>query len=117
MGCSCSKRIEATVDVYRPAPASFAVFDINAIEEPWVEVMEEPPPLPAAPPVKEEKAGAVPVSILEKLSGVWRPRFLTLGKKSVRPLKTSSPPSADETRTEPRPVAQTGSNRSKKTYF
>lgn len=36
MGCASSKRIEANVDVYRPAPTSFAVFDINAIEEPWL---------------------------------------------------------------------------------
>ncbi|CAN4077548.1 unnamed protein product [Withania somnifera] len=36
MGCASSKRIEATVDVYRPPPTSFAVFDINSIEEPWL---------------------------------------------------------------------------------
>ncbi|CAM8995936.1 unnamed protein product [Rhodiola kirilowii] len=39
MGCASSKRVEvATSDVYRPAPASFAVFDINSIQEPWVKV-------------------------------------------------------------------------------
>ncbi|XP_028774733.1 uncharacterized protein LOC114731675 [Neltuma alba] len=38
MGCASSKRIESKVDVYRPAPASFAVFDINAIEEPWLKL-------------------------------------------------------------------------------
>lgn len=54
MGCASSKRIEATVDVYRPSPASFAVFNINAIEEPWVKAddtqqqhNEKPPHLPA----------------------------------------------------------------------
>ncbi|TXG50725.1 hypothetical protein EZV62_023249 [Acer yangbiense] len=37
MGCASSKRIEATaIDIYRPAPSSFAVFDINAVEEPWL---------------------------------------------------------------------------------
>lgn len=56
MGCASSKRIEAAVDVYRPSPASFAVFDINAIEEPWVKAddtqqqqNEKPPHLP--PPI------------------------------------------------------------------
>lgn len=66
MGCSASKRIEAAVDVYRPAPTSFAVFDINSIDEPWVKVVEDPAPAPE----KEEKAthGHVPAPILEKLS-------------------------------------------------
>lgn len=64
MGCSSSKRIEAAVDVYRPAPASFAVFDINAIEEPWVKGVEE------TPAAAEEKGGIVPVPILEKLSSL-----------------------------------------------
>ncbi|KAI9173837.1 hypothetical protein LWI28_007332 [Acer negundo] len=37
MGCASSKQIEATaIDIYRPAPSSFAVFDINAVEEPWL---------------------------------------------------------------------------------
>ncbi|KAK7318084.1 hypothetical protein RJT34_02782 [Clitoria ternatea] len=38
MGCASSKRIEAAAAAapYRPAPTSFAVFDINAIEEPWL---------------------------------------------------------------------------------
>ncbi|XWS50112.1 hypothetical protein CRYUN_Cryun12cG0060700 [Craigia yunnanensis] len=36
MGCSASKRSKATVDIYCPPPSSFAVFDINAIDEPWV---------------------------------------------------------------------------------
>jgi glutaredoxin domain-containing cysteine-rich protein 1 len=37
MGCASSKRVEATAPaVYQPPPTSFAVFDINAIEEPWL---------------------------------------------------------------------------------
>ncbi|XP_047333181.1 uncharacterized protein At3g28850 [Impatiens glandulifera] len=35
MGCASSKRVDVALDVYRPAPSSFAVFDINSIEEPW----------------------------------------------------------------------------------
>lgn len=36
MGCASSKRIKVAIDVYRPPPTSFAVFDINSIEEPWL---------------------------------------------------------------------------------
>ncbi|CAK8579359.1 unnamed protein product [Lathyrus sativus] len=37
MGCASSKRIDGTeVAVYQPPPTSFAVFDINSIEEPWL---------------------------------------------------------------------------------
>ncbi|CBI34507.3 unnamed protein product, partial [Vitis vinifera] len=63
MGCSSSKRIEATVDVYRPAPASFAVFDINTIEEPWLKVDH-------APEHHQEKPTHLPPLILEKLNAL-----------------------------------------------
>ncbi|CAL0312573.1 unnamed protein product [Lupinus luteus] len=38
MGCSSSKKsVEDTVaTAYRPPPTSFAVFDINSVEEPWL---------------------------------------------------------------------------------
>ncbi|KAG5249452.1 glutaredoxin family protein [Salix suchowensis] len=58
MGCSSSKRIEANVDVYRPPPSSFAVFDINSIQEPWIVVDNSAP----------EKTSNVPAPILEKLN-------------------------------------------------
>lgn len=62
MGCASSKRIKATVDVgYRPAPASFAVFDVHAVEEPWLTVDHKPQE-------PEEKPMHVPAPILEKLS-------------------------------------------------
>jgi glutaredoxin domain-containing cysteine-rich protein 1 len=62
MGCGSSTRIKATVDdAYRPAPASFAVFNINAIEEPWMVVDH-------APQEHQEKPSHVPTPILEKLS-------------------------------------------------
>ncbi|XVF53106.1 hypothetical protein PTKIN_Ptkin05aG0073000 [Pterospermum kingtungense] len=57
MGCSASKRSKATVDIYRPPPSSFAVFDINAIDEPWVKVEQAP----------QEKPTHVPSVIIEKL--------------------------------------------------
>ncbi|KAJ8555894.1 hypothetical protein K7X08_013390 [Anisodus acutangulus] len=61
MGCASSKRIEATVDVYRPPPTSFAVFDINSIEEPWLKggnnkaEEDEPEEKPAKVPQQLEK--------------------------------------------------------------
>ncbi|KAM2035461.1 hypothetical protein EV2_039447 [Malus domestica] len=36
MGCASSKRIEAAAVDYKPAPASYAVFDINSVQEPWL---------------------------------------------------------------------------------
>ncbi|CAA7031930.1 unnamed protein product [Microthlaspi erraticum] len=43
MGCTSSKQVKANVvaDVYKPPPSSFAVFDINAIEEPWLKLEPE----------------------------------------------------------------------------
>lgn len=38
MGCAGSKSVDASVvaaDIYKPPPASIAVFDINTVEEPW----------------------------------------------------------------------------------
>lgn len=62
MGCASSKTIDVATDVYRLPPSSFAVFDINAIKEPWL--MEED-----EPEEHEEKQKYVPVPppILEKL--------------------------------------------------
>ncbi|XP_021273980.1 uncharacterized protein LOC110409071 [Herrania umbratica] len=61
MGCSASKRSKATVDIYSPPPTSFAVFDINAIDEPWVKVEQ------AQQDNQEKKPTHVPAVILEKL--------------------------------------------------
>ncbi|KAK6947940.1 hypothetical protein RJ641_001413 [Dillenia turbinata] len=63
MGCGSSKRIEASVDVYRPAPTSFAVFDINAIEEPWRKLED-------ADKQHSKKTSSVPDPILEKLNAI-----------------------------------------------
>ncbi|XP_010667906.2 uncharacterized protein LOC104884902 [Beta vulgaris subsp. vulgaris] len=39
MGCATSKKVDATTPyIYRPPPSSFAVFDINSIEEPWLKL-------------------------------------------------------------------------------
>lgn len=63
MGCASSKRIEATVDIYRPAPASFAVFDINAVQEPWLTSDNN-----NTSQEQQEKPAHVPAPILEKLN-------------------------------------------------
>ncbi|KAL3619171.1 hypothetical protein CASFOL_036741 [Castilleja foliolosa] len=67
MGCTSSKRIESTAvaDVYRPSPASFAVFDINAVEEPWLKT--ETPAEDDGSDSEDEKPSHVPNPILEKL--------------------------------------------------
>lgn len=62
MGCSSSKRVDAAVvDVYRPSPTSFAVFDINSIHEPWIVVDST---------TNHEKPTHVPAQILEKLGSL-----------------------------------------------
>ncbi|KAK9926934.1 hypothetical protein M0R45_024142 [Rubus argutus] len=61
MGCASSKRIEAAVD-YRPAPASFAVFNINGIQEPWLGLEDT-----TSQQERSEKPAHVPVQILDKL--------------------------------------------------
>ncbi|XP_047977187.1 uncharacterized protein LOC125219290 [Salvia hispanica] len=67
MGCTSSKRIDVAVDAYRPPPSSFAVFDVNSIQEPWLKPssdnpdepsLDEKPPLPPSPP-----------PLLDKLNG------------------------------------------------
>ncbi|KAL4362683.1 hypothetical protein GQ457_04G037440 [Hibiscus cannabinus] len=63
MGCAASKSSTATVDYYRPPPSSFAVFDINAIDEPWVKA-EQPQQ------ENQEKPTHVPAVILEKLNAL-----------------------------------------------
>ncbi|KAH7513717.1 hypothetical protein FEM48_Zijuj11G0010800 [Ziziphus jujuba var. spinosa] len=64
MGCASSKRVEASADIYRPAPASFAVFDINSIQEPWLMVSD------TKPQDHNEKPTFVPTQILEKLNNL-----------------------------------------------
>uniref|UniRef100_A0A5B7BMU2 Putative glutaredoxin domain-containing cysteine-rich protein 1 n=1 Tax=Davidia involucrata TaxID=16924 RepID=A0A5B7BMU2_DAVIN len=62
MGCASSKQIQATIDVYRPAPSSFAVFDIDAIKEPWLMMND------TQQQQQQEKPTHVPAPILEKLN-------------------------------------------------
>lgn len=62
MGCVTSKKIDATTPyVYRPPPSGFSVFDINAIEEPWLKLDN------AAQLDNQQKSSHVPPHLLEKL--------------------------------------------------
>ncbi|MED6145883.1 hypothetical protein PIB30_029368 [Stylosanthes scabra] len=64
MGCASSKGIDAAnTAVYRPAPTSFAVFDINAIEEPWLKHLNNAPQTH-----QDDKPTHVPAPILHKLN-------------------------------------------------
>ncbi|XP_074317686.1 uncharacterized protein LOC141653739 [Silene latifolia] len=64
MGCATSKQVDATTpyDLYRPPPSSFAVFDINTIEEPWLK-LDNVPHLE-----NQQNPSHVPPPLLEKLN-------------------------------------------------
>ncbi|KAK2991435.1 hypothetical protein RJ640_019081 [Escallonia rubra] len=83
MGCASSKRVEAAVDVYRPAPSSFSVFDIHTIQEPWRTADDD------AHEENEEKASPhVPSPILEKLNALeGAPRTWDEVSKELEDLK------------------------------
>lgn len=86
MGCASSKQVEVgTVGVYRPASTSFAVFDINAIKEPWL-AAEEPEEDEKSPP--EKPVTHLPTPILEKLdAGEDAPRSWDEVSKELEDLK------------------------------
>ncbi|KAL3499206.1 hypothetical protein ACH5RR_038299 [Cinchona calisaya] len=87
MGCASSKRIEAAIDVYRPPPTSFAVFDINTIEEPWLKAMEAHQ---LQQQQSEEKPTHVPAPLLEKLNSIEdAPRSWDEVSKALEDLKPS----------------------------
>lgn len=90
MGCASSKRIEATkVDIYRPAPASFAVFDINSVEEPWLTGENTN----VNSTEQEKQSNHVPGPILEKLNKLETdfngPNSWEDVSKALEDLKTS----------------------------
>ncbi|KAK9056394.1 hypothetical protein SSX86_027484 [Deinandra increscens subsp. villosa] len=88
MGCASSKQVleVGTVDVYRPAAGSFAVFDINAVKEPWLAAEqpedEKPPP--------EKPLAHLPAPMLEKLDeNEDAPRSWDEVSKQLADLKTT----------------------------
>lgn len=68
MGCASSKSVDVKADVYRPAPSSFAVFDIDSIKEPWL--MVDNPALEEDEAPEKEKAAKLPETILDKLNKI-----------------------------------------------
>ena len=97
MGCANSKRIEATAPaVYQPPPTSFAVFDINAIEEPWLKHLNN-----TNNTISQEEKPALPPPILhildatEKSPQSWDEVSKTLQhlKPVVQQLPQPTPPS------------------------
>lgn len=93
MGCASSKRIDVAVDVYRPAPASFAVFDVNAIEEPW---LKDGGGGEDAPDSLDEKPSHVPAPLLDKLRAIDdAPRSwdeVSRALEDLKPKLTAPPP-------------------------
>ncbi|KAK9093995.1 hypothetical protein Scep_025464 [Stephania cephalantha] len=68
MGCNSSKGLNPSVavsDVYCPAATSFALFDINSIDEPWLKSTKEQEQQEEEE--EEKKIVHVPAPILEKL--------------------------------------------------
>ncbi|XP_004503597.1 uncharacterized protein [Cicer arietinum] len=110
MGCGSSKRIDATAPlVYQPPPTSFAVFDINAIEEPWLKhlnnnnnnnnnnISQDKPSLP--PPILQI------LDATEKSPQSWDEVSKTLQhlKPTVQPPPTQSPPPLQSPQQQPQP--------------
>ncbi|XP_073051941.1 uncharacterized protein [Primulina eburnea] len=81
MGCTSSKSIDvAAAGVYRPPLSSFAVFDINAIEEPWLKSCE--------PQDDRKQTSLLPAPILEKLKAIEdAPRTWEEVSKALEDLK------------------------------
>lgn len=108
MGCVSSKRVEVAVetDVYRPPPASIALFDVSTVEEPWLitTAKEEDPKQQQQ---QEKKAiTSVPLALLEKLESYeLAPRSWSEVSKALEDLKPSLhqtlPPKASPTRLPP----------------
>lgn len=112
MGCASSKRIKATVDVYRPPPSSFAVFDVNDVEEPWLMNAKAAGDMEDDDEKKQEEkikeVAHVPPPLLEKLNSIEEaPRSWDEVSKALEDLKptlntTMLPPA---TQTPPPPAA------------
>ncbi|KAK3434241.1 hypothetical protein EUGRSUZ_D01761 [Eucalyptus grandis] len=93
MGCASSKRIDAKVDVYRPPPSSFAVFDINSIDEPWHLVDEKDGRSCSDHHAPDGKPSHVPDPILQKLHTLESnetPHSWVEVSKALEDLKTAA---------------------------
>ncbi|KAK8934890.1 hypothetical protein KSP39_PZI014523 [Platanthera zijinensis] len=103
MGCASSKQVEVamTADVYRPPPASIALFDISKIDEPWlfknVPAVDEKPSKPSKPTTFS-------LPLLEKIESLeLAPKSWSEVSKALEDLKPSidhsPPPTPAETPT------------------
>ncbi|XP_030530247.2 uncharacterized protein LOC115740795 [Rhodamnia argentea] len=93
MGCASSKRTESKVDVYRPPPTSFAVFDINSIDEPWLLVDKDQEKDSAPAPDHRGKPSHVPDPVLQKLhtlESTESPQSWVEVSKALEDLKTTA---------------------------
>ncbi|RDX85467.1 hypothetical protein CR513_33342, partial [Mucuna pruriens] len=113
MGCGSSKHVDGAAIAYRPAPTSFAVFDINAIEEPWLKHLNNNTPLLQDKPT-------LPAPILHKLNMLdateapqsWDEVSKTLQDLKpviTKPLSTSPPPKPQQPQPQPQPPQKTKS--------
>ncbi|QCD85144.1 uncharacterized protein At5g39865 [Vigna unguiculata] len=113
MGCASSKGVDVAAVPYRPAPTSFAVFDINAIEEPWLKHLNE-----STTQVHQDKT-PLPAPILHKLNMLdatdapqsWDEVSKTL--QDLKPVITkppqTSPPQPPPQQPQPQPPQKTNS--------
>ncbi|KAL7111847.1 hypothetical protein ACP275_05G115300 [Erythranthe tilingii] len=93
MGCASSKKIEDAIVVYRPPPSSFAVFDVNSIEEPWLKGGGGGAAESESDSEEEEKHSHVPAPILEKLNAIeGAPRSWDEVSKALEDFKAAPPP-------------------------
>ncbi|KAJ6962208.1 hypothetical protein NC652_001000 [Populus alba x Populus x berolinensis] len=112
MGCNSSKRNEASEDVYLPPPSSFAVFDINSIQEPWlvvdnsVQENQEMPSILQAPILEKlnQFETDAPHS-WDEVSKALEDLKPTLSKKKL--IATPPPPPSQKPYTTPTQVAKT----------
>ena len=94
MGCAASKGVDVAAVPYRPPPTSLAVFDINAIEEPWLKHLNE-----KTTQIHKDKT-PLPAPILHKLEMLdatdapqsWDEVSKTL--QDLKPVITKPPPTS-----------------------
>eukprot|EP00262_Sarcandra_glabra_P022199 TRINITY_DN974_c0_g1_i1.p1 TRINITY_DN974_c0_g1~~TRINITY_DN974_c0_g1_i1.p1 ORF type:complete len:355 (+),score=19.90 TRINITY_DN974_c0_g1_i1:103-1167(+) len=116
MGCTSSKRVETTVaaDVYRPSATSYALFDVNAIEEPWLVNATQQ----FDQHNYQKPSSQVPTPILEKLHtfelAADGPHSWSEVSKALEDLKPSEPPPTPPptTATTPPPAHVSKTNKS-----
>lgn len=109
MGCASSKQVDGATIPYRPAPTSFAVFDINSIEEPWLKHLNNTNN--NSLPHSQHKP-SLPAPILHILDDTEAPQSWDEVSKTLQNLKTviTKPPSTSPPQQpQPQPPQKTNS--------